>query len=186
MRNLLLCLIGLSMGSLAYGAGLWPQTVKDFDLTSYFGRWYEVASTKPKVQEDCVCVTADYIFQTDDFIEVINSCRRQSPDSALELTRGSVKTTRDPAKLKVSFGGFQFPISNYWIVDIADNYRYAVVSTFLRSPIWILSREPEIAPQDLEDIYARLEKDGFDTSKISPTLQAGCPATWVEPSLGAE
>jgi apolipoprotein D and lipocalin family protein len=157
-----------------YAQGLFPAVVPNLDTERFLGRWFEVASTKPGFQKDCVCVTADYIPRDAKSIGVVNSCRKLSPEGELEVVVGSAKTTRNPAKLNVSFGGFSLPFSNYWVVDLADDYSYAVISTPFRNPIWVLSSTPEINPDVLDGIYSRLSAAGFNASSISPTLQLGC------------
>lgn len=177
MKKLLSWFVGLSFATVSQATSLIPPVVSDVDLGSFLGRWYEVASTKPFFQRDCVCVTADYSLLPNDTVEVVNSCRKDEPSAELTEVVLNARTTKNPAKLKVGFGPFPAPFSNYWIVDLADDYRYAVISTRLRSPVWILSRTPEIDSHDLAGIYERLDHQGFRVSKITPTLQAGCPAT---------
>lgn len=165
---------GLGLSWSAAQAQIFPSVVEDLDLNQYLGLWYEVASTKPIFQRDCVCVTANYDLQDDGLVSVTNSCRKFSPDGELEITEGEASPTRNPAKFNVAFGGLQLPFSNYWVVDLAPDYSYAVVSTALRTPIWVLSRTPELDPFLLEDIYADLADRGFRVSAITPTLQEGC------------
>jgi len=175
MRNFLVAVftvLGLS-ASVSY-AQLFPKVVEELDLNQYLGTWYEVASTKPVFQRDCVCVTAEYGLTEAGNVSVVNACRKFSPEGTLDLVEGEATATRDPAKFNVSFGGFSLPFSNYWVVDLAPDYSYAVVSTAFRNPIWVLSRTPELDPFLLEDIYSGLADRGFNVKSISPTLQAGC------------
>jgi len=174
MKTLLTWIVGLGISGTSMAAGIFPNVVSELDLNQYLGRWYEVASTKPGFQRDCVCVTADYSLVDAETVKVVNSCRKAEPAGALNQVEGQALTTDNPAKLNVSFGGFSLPFSNYWVVGLADDYRYAVVSTALRNPIWILSRSPELAAEDLDTIYQNLEADGFNTKSLSPTLQAAC------------
>ncbi len=167
-------LAGLALSSSVFAQGLFPRVVPDLDLNQFLGRWYQVASTNPVFQADCVCVTADYSIIDASTVKVVNSCRKGSPEGELDVAEGSAKTTRNPAKLNVSFGGFSLPFSNYWVVDLADDYRYAVVSTPFRNPIWILSRTPELAAEDLDTIYSNLEAARFSTRGLSSTLQTDC------------
>lgn len=168
--------LSFAFASTSY-AGIFPSVVPSLDLNNFLGRWYEVASTHPSFQEDCVCVTADYKLLENKKVQVVNSCRKVTPEGELSVANGSAETTNNPAKLNVSFGGFNLPFSNYWVVDLADDYRYAVISTPFRTPVWILSRTPEIAQADLDGIYARLKDHSFWTSRITPTQQAGCSYT---------
>ena len=158
-------------------AGIFPKVVDALEVDSFLGRWYEVASTHPFFQKDCVCVTADYAVIDDKTLSVANSCRKGSPEGTLDVVEGKAKTTKNPAKLNVSFGGFQLPFSNYWVVDLADDYRYAVISTPFRTPIWILSRTPVLTQADMGGIVERLRDAKFNLKKLSLTQQNGCSYT---------
>lgn len=158
-------------------AGIFPKVVDNLEVDSFLGRWYEVASTQPSFQKDCICVTADYGVIDDKTLSVTNSCRKVSPEGTLDVVVGKAKTTRNAAKLNVSFGGFQLPFSNYWVVDLADDYRYAVISTPFRTPIWILSRTPDLAQDDMNGILERLHASWFNIGKLKMTQQNGCSYT---------
>ena len=45
---------------------------------------------------------------------------------------------------------------HYWIIELADDYRYAVVSEPMRKTLWILSRTPTLADGDKTYILDRL------------------------------
>ena len=71
------------------------------------------------------------------------------------------------AKLKVQF--FWPFKGKYWIIDLADDYSYAVVSNPNRKYLWILSRTPTIGVTLYGQILERLELKGFDISKLQKT-----------------
>ena len=157
-------------------ATIFPEVVPNLDLNRYLGTWYEIASTKPIFQRDCVCVTANYNLRDDGKVQVLNTCRKFDVNAPEEVVEGIAETSSHPAKFNVAFGGIRFPLTNYWIVDLADDYSYAVVSSPFRNPVWILSRTPSLAPETLDGIYTRLQQNGFVTDSISPTQQEACPA----------
>ncbi len=151
-----------------------PDVAVDLEVNEYLGRWYEVASTKPFFQAGCVCVTADYALLEDGNVEVVNTCRKDSVTAIAEPVLGIAATTSNPAKFKVSFGNIPAFFSNYWVVSLAADYSWAVVSSPFRNPIWILSRTPDLDPSILDSIKKDLDQRGFDVEAITPTLQNGC------------
>lgn len=156
-------------------AKLFPEVVDNFDVNLYLGRWYEVASTKPVFQNNCLCTTADYTINDRGNVGVFNSCRLGATFGPVnDIVGEAIQSRRNPAKLRVGFGGIDLPFNNYWVVDLADDYRYAVVSSAFRNPIFILSRTPEIADEDLRGILQRLEARNFNVANILPTQQPGC------------
>jgi apolipoprotein D and lipocalin family protein len=73
------------------------------------------------------------------------------------------------AKIKVSFF---WPFSgDYWIIDLGENYEYAVVGHPSRKYLWILSRTPEMDDATYNLILKKLRKQFYDVSKLMKTLQ---------------
>lgn len=176
LRSLCLVVASIFLVATTAHASFFPKVVSELDLERYLGTWYEVASTKPIFQLGCVCVTAKYALREDGKVQVLNSCRKNDVNAPLNVTEGVASPSDHPAKFNVQFGPFPTPGTNYWVVDLADDYSYAVVSSPFRQPIWILSRTPSLPQETLDGIYQRLSADGFFTPSLSATLQEGCPA----------
>lgn len=147
-----------------------PATVGPVDLDRYMGLWFEIASIPQPFSRGCVGSTAEYTLRDDGKVDVRNSCRIgdfSGPQIMAVGVARSVSKFND--KLKVMF---QEPFEgDYWIVDLAGDYSYAVVSGPDRSSLWILSRSPQLEPGLLRDILGRLEDRGFDTGKLNLTPQ---------------
>jgi apolipoprotein D and lipocalin family protein len=116
-------------------------------------------------------VTAEYSLRDDGLIRVVNSCRKGSLDGPLKRSTGRAKVVDQAtnAKLKVSFFGPFW--GDYWIVDLAPDYRYVVIATPSRRFGWVLSRTPAMADTDLQRAYAVLREQGYDTGEFRKTLQ---------------
>jgi apolipoprotein D and lipocalin family protein len=155
-----------------------PAVVQEVDLGRYIGKWYEIASNRPDFQKDCFCTTAEYslIDAAAPTIGVRNSCNRGSPSGPRTIAdgRATIPDLSTPAKLSVSFRG-PFPAEpNYWIVSLADDYSYAVVSSAERKPIFILARQRQLSASVNANILADLALRGFDTSILDYSGQIGC------------
>ena len=164
----------MSLSATAAHAAIFPSVVKTLDLNGYVGKWYQVASTNPFFQKNCVCTTATYTLQSDGNVNVVNSCREGSVNGKVKLVEGVAYPTSKVGKLNVVFGGIKLPFSNYWVIEVADDYSYAVVSSPLRTPIWVLSRTPSLPSDTLAGIYGRLDAAGFPVGSLEATLQDGC------------
>jgi apolipoprotein D and lipocalin family protein len=144
-----------------------PPTVTDsIDLQKYSGKWYEIASYPMSFQKDCFCVTADYTLTDKGYVKVFNSCRKGSVNGKVKSISGKafpVKGTNN-VKLKVQF--FWPFKADYWVIDKADDYSWAVVSGPSRKYLWILSRKPVLQKETWQYITDRLVKNGFDLSKL--------------------
>lgn len=146
-----------------------PEPRKTVDLQKYLGRWYEIARYEQGFQKGCQGVTADYSLRTDGSIDVINRCRK--PDGKLSEARGRAKVVdRDTvAKLKVSFFGPFY--GNYWVLDHADDYSWAIVGEPSGRYLWILDRRATPGGVEVRRLIDRAARLGYDTSMLLQTQQ---------------
>ena len=146
-----------------------PQPAKSVDLPRYLGRWYEFGRYEAGFQKGCEAVTADYSLRDDGTIGVLNSCRKGSIDGKLSTAKGKAKIadTTTNAKLKVSFFGPFY--GDYWVLDRADDYSWAIVGEPSGRYLWVLTREakPDAATQAL--LEARVRELGYDWSLVRMT-----------------
>jgi apolipoprotein D and lipocalin family protein len=147
------------------------QVVSHVDKKKYLGKWYEIARYPHSFEEGCYAVTANYTLQDDGSIEVINRCRQGGLDGELDEAIGTANfvDTQTNAKLEVTF--FWPFYGDYWIIDLDENYQYAVVSEPDRQYLWILSRTPTMDESLYEQLTAKLKNNGFDLSFLTKTPQ---------------
>ena len=144
------------------------------DVPGYMGTWYQVAWFPNRFQKQCVSNTTATYRRVAEGVEVLNRCRLADGriDDVLGLARpaGSVLAgdRLEPAKLEVSFlpGWLRWlPIwGAYWVIQRADDGRYAVISEASRKYLWVLSRTPQLSAADETAIRSRLVQQGFDLS----------------------
>lgn len=176
--------LGASLASAATTAPL--QTVPSVDLTRYQGRWYQIAFYPNTFQKQCASnTTADYKQLPKGLIEVTNQCRTPTGELSSAVGAARVKQTKvfgipvgtsTTAKLEVRFApGWLSWLpgvwADYWVIQLASDYRYAVVGEPSRKYLWILSRTPQLAPQDRASINAMLTLQGYDPSRLQEEPQ---------------
>ncbi|HOJ32865.1 MAG TPA: lipocalin family protein [Candidatus Hydrogenedentes bacterium] len=147
-----------------------PDTVPFVDIARYMGKWYEIAKYPVFFEQGLVGVSAEYTLLDDGTVRVVNRGFRETFDGTEARIEGKA-TVADPttnAKLTVQFGliplGFLGP--NYWIIELGENYEYAVVSDRCKSTLWIFSRTPQMEPEVYEAIVSRLHTRGFDVERL--------------------
>jgi len=147
------------------------QTVPTVDLNKYAGKWYEIASYPQRFQRGCTCTTAEYTVSEKGFVIVENRCRKDSVTGEEAYIKGKafVEANSGNAKLKVQF--FWPFTGKYWIIDLASDYSYAVVSNPNKKYLWILSRTPKMESAVYRQILIRLQEKGFDLSRLQITTQ---------------
>ncbi|MGL4997352.1 MAG: lipocalin family protein, partial [Deefgea sp.] len=102
------------------------QSVPQVDLARYVGTWHEVARFPMYFQNQCVGdVTANYSKMDNGKIKVINRCRTQDGEFTEAEGSASVVDNTNNSQLKVSF--FWPFRSDYWIIGLDPEYRWAVV-----------------------------------------------------------
>ena len=154
------------------------QSLPSLEVPPYMGTWYQVALFPNRFQKQCVSdTTATYRQRSDGTVEVTNRCRTvEGPmDEAIGLARptGTLDGSQiKPAQLEVSFLPAWLrwlPVGwgRYWVIQLADDGRYAVISEPSREYLWILSRKPALAPADEAVIRARLRQQGFDLAALT-------------------
>jgi apolipoprotein D and lipocalin family protein len=147
------------------------QTVTNVDINKYCGLWYEIASFPSVFQKDCHCTTANYSLSNKGYLIIENKCKKGSVNGKQAYIKGKafVVPNSGNAKLKVQF--FWPFKAKYWIIDLADDYSYAVVSNPSREYLWILARTTAIQSPIYNKILCRLKTQGFNLTKLKPTPQ---------------
>lgn len=151
------------------------EAVPHVELSRYLGTWYEIASFPQFFQRGCTATTATYTLRDDGEIDVFNRCRKDSLDGTEKsaLGRARVVDRSTNAKLEVSFFGPFW--GDYWIINLAEDYSYAVVGHPDRDYLWILARTPTMSDVNYKSIIARLQEQGYETSRLVLTLQPAEP-----------
>ena len=152
-----------------------PVVVSSVDLTRYVGKWYEVARYPTPFQSGCASSTADYTANPDGTIGVFNTCLAAdgSVVSTIQWTARVVDATTN-AKLKVTFPNVPIP-GDYWIIDLGQDYEYAVVGDPTRLTLFILSRTPTLDQATLDAILSRLPDQGYDPAKLVHDMPVTVP-----------
>jgi apolipoprotein D and lipocalin family protein len=144
-------------------------TVKQVDIKKYSGSWYEIARYEHFFEKGCKNVIATYTIKEDGDLKVTNSCTMIESDEYKESTAVAYTIDNTNSKLKVSF--FRPFYGDYWIIDLADDYSYAVVGTPNREYLWILAREKTISEETKKSLLDKLPDLGFDVNNFIWTIQ---------------
>jgi apolipoprotein D and lipocalin family protein len=178
--QLIACLVTvLAIYSIPAGADVSTsmKSVASVDLDNYAGKWYEISRLPNRFQKDCSGnVTAEYFVREDGRIDVVNRCSATDGEQikAEGVARVVDETTR--AKLKVRFAPAFLSFlplvwGDYWIIDLAPDYSYAVVGEPARKYLWVLAREPALEEETYRGILERIEAQGYDPNDLVRTPQ---------------
>jgi len=140
--------------------------VTELELDRYLGTWYEIARYDHRFERDLVGVTATYSMRPDGKIKVLNAGYKNTLDGKLSEAEGKAKipNANEPAKLKVSF--FWIFYGDYFVMELDDDYQWAVIGSSSDKYLWILSRTPQMEPEVYQVLLDGLTKRGYDVSAL--------------------
>jgi len=151
-------------GCTGIAAGITPVT--GFDSARYLGKWYEIARLDHSFERGLKNVTAEYSLREGGGIKVVNqgySIADKEWQSA--VGKAFFVSGEDVAHLKVSFFG---PIyGSYVVFDLdKEDYQYAFVTSYNKSYLWLLAREPVVAQSVFDKFNALAEQHGYATDEL--------------------
>lgn len=169
-KKILLTAGAVGVSSLAYLAlknrkkGDDVTVVTPFDTMRYLGRWYEIARLDFRHEKNLDNTTAHYSLNKDNSIKVVNQGWNYVKQE-WEVAEGKAKPRKkNTGALKVSFWGPFY--DEYNVVEITNDYQYALVFGKNTDYMWILSREktmPEIVRQYF---VLKAQSFGYNTDKL--------------------
>ncbi|XP_071765276.2 apolipoprotein Da, duplicate 2 [Centroberyx gerrardi] len=150
-----------------------PAVQENFDVTRYIGKWYEIQKL-PNTFQWGECGTATYSLKNAG-VGVLN--RELLADGTVNAITGSakVKDPSEPAKLEVSFFESS-PPGPYWVLS-TDYEGHSLVygctdfGLFRMEFAWILSRQPTLPEETIEELHSILTSAGVSVSKLAITDQ---------------
>ena len=143
------------------------------DINQYAGTWYEQGSVKQFLSTGLVNTMAVYTPQLDGTITVENSGNSSGPNGPAWKTTGTaVAVNAANTRLAVSFSGepTRDEPGNYWILDYAPDYSWAIVSDASGTSGTILTREQFPSEAEYTALVARAYRLGV-RGTITPTAQ---------------
>jgi len=153
-----------------------PTAVSSLDAAKFAGTWYEIAAFSNKFQRKCIAnITMKYTVKSGGY-DVVNNCLEK--DGTTKTAKGSVKfadkTASGKMKIRFASGFFSF-LPGVWedhlVLDLGENYDYAVIGEPKREYLWIISRKPEMSDAQYQQILRRTEKQGYNPAKLLKTPQ---------------
>lgn len=169
----LLVLIAVSCSNHARMKTIDTSTVKELDIDSYLGTWYEIARFPHSFEKGLVGVTATYSFRKDGKIRVLNKGYKGSLDGKLSVAEGKAKIPdpNDPSRLKVSF--FLFFYGDYYVMELDPDYQWAMIGSSSPNFFWILSRTSQMDPGVYQMLLDNAKKRGYDLDQLIEVEQPG-------------
>jgi apolipoprotein D and lipocalin family protein len=145
------------------------------DLPRFMGDWYVIENIPTSLERGAHNAVESYRLDTDGTIATTFTFRDGGFAGKVKryCPRGFVRD--DPSK---AIWGMQFiwPIkADYRIVHVSADYQRTIVGRQKRDHVWIMARTPQIAAAELQELRARVAREGYDLSRLLPV-----PQQWPE------
>lgn len=150
-------------------------TVEKVDMARYAGTWYEIARLPNKLQAECAGdVSTTFRLRGMRTFDIETRCRRADGSEEVDVGIARVQDPATNAKMEWRFlplalAWWPFAWTDYWIVDLAPDYSYAVAAVPTREALWILARKPELDKPTYDRLVAKARAMGFETGKLIRT-----------------
>lgn len=142
------------------------STVEELEIERYLGTWYEIARFPHRFEKGLAGVTATYSLRDDGKIKVVNRGYRDSLEGKLQEAVGKAKIPdpSDQAKLKVSF--FLFFYGDYYVMELDEDYQWAMIGSSSPGYFWILSRTPQMDQDTLDMLLEKARARGYNLDQL--------------------
>jgi len=139
---------GAGVAGLAYA--LWPKhkipdsaIAAPFDKNKYLGLWNEVARLPNRLEKNLRDLTEEYSLNEDGTIKVVTRAYNFEKNKPVDARgKAKFKGSESIGQLEVAY--FIPLYLDYNVLDVDQDYRYALVSGSGLGYLWILSRERTI------------------------------------------
>ena len=136
--------------------------IESLDINKYSGVWYEIARYDHYFERGLDNVTATYTIESDGSVQVLNRGFKSGEEKT--ITGKAYRTGEgNSGILKVVFFIFG---SEYRVIYIDKDYKYAVVTSSSPDYLWILARSPKISDDRLGELTKFITGNGFKSEKL--------------------
>jgi len=145
------------------------QPVDRIDPARYAGKWYEIARLPTPLQRRCVAdATVEYTAAPQGGLHINNRCRAK--DGSIAAMSGTA-VPREGATGAQYQADFLQPATQYWIIGLDPDYRWALVGGPDRKTLWLLARSPKLPPDQLERALGAARAQGYALDELQYTPQ---------------
>jgi len=180
LRTNLACLSGaLLLGGCQ--ASLPPlEAVDHVDLPRFMGDWYVIANIPTWIERGAHNAVETYRLDDDGSIATTFTFREDGFDGPQKryTPRGFVRDRESNAVWGMQF---VWPFEgDYRIIHLADDYSVTVIGRNKRDYVWLMAREPQLAPERYAEAAAVIADAGYDVRLLQRV-----PQSWPADDPGA-
>ena len=149
-----------------------PAPKKPIDVMRYAGRWHEIARFPNKAEATCEAPTADYIL-TGEKLSLVQTCRDGSPTGPEKVYRASARILDPGSNTKLKLTYFAIITREYWVLDRADDYSWALVGEPSGKFLWLMARASNVSADQRKVMTRAAAALGYDIAQLEFPRQGG-------------
>jgi Bacterial lipocalin len=146
------------------------DSVEEFDISKYAGKWYELYRLPNKLEEGLEEIVIYYQVNRNGNIMIINEGRLIQDKNKVRQTKGRVwiPNLSEPSKLKVSF--YWYKSDDHWVFHVDEGYTHALVGDPNGRHLWLLSRERDPDMRTVALMFEYAASLGFPVENLIRSL----------------
>ena len=157
------------------------EPVRKVDIMAYAGKWFSLYTIPTFLNENLRYRTETYVIHPDGYYAVFTTYKLLGEDSQ-KYSRSKLFVTRDSGNARMKAQELWPFKTDYWVIELAEDYSYAVVGHPKCKHLSILSRKVGISEEILSGIIDRCHERGYDTSKLISQGHKSSPAIEIVPA----
>ena len=144
--------------------GVTNKSVDHLDKKKFAGTWYSLASIPTLFDKGSRETTTHYTLNSDGYYDVVTTCKEESGKIRTVKSKILPADKQDDGNMKAQF---IWPIKvDYWVVDVAPDYSYAVVGHPDYRFLFIMSRKPGMDKKQYDEIVAKCKAMGYPVNEL--------------------
>lgn len=147
-----------------------PTPARSVTLSDFDGRWYEIARTPNRNQGPCTRLQIDIAAGQNGAYGITSTCNRASGHpQVVRSTATSLNAANNRLRFRAASGaaGFVGVSQEFWVLDHADDYSWAILGTPGGNYFWLWTRSAD--PANRAALLARVRALGYNTSNAVQT-----------------
>ena len=140
------------------------HSVDRVDLKRFGGTWYSLSSIPTMFDKGSRETTTHYSLNKDGYYDVTTTCKKEDNSVRSVTSKIFPEAGNRAGEMKAQF---IWPIKvDYWVVDLAPDYSWAVVGHPDYRWLFIMSRKPQMDKKQYDEIVAHCKAMGYPTDKL--------------------
>jgi apolipoprotein D and lipocalin family protein len=160
----------LAMSTTSYAQPTEPSAI---DLDRYMGRWYVIANIPYMAEKGKVATYDEYTLRKDGRIDNVYGFKKGF-DKKEKQWKGLAKVVPNSGNRKWSIRFFGVLNADYEVLEVSEDYTWALIGHPKRKMAWLFSRQPTMSDEQYIELIKKFEKYNYKTSaflRISQTAE---------------